>query len=180
MKDSLRSSQPISWMVTCAVVATFIEQSPHKSVQKWSAELWGLHLTLFDHKRNLVMKSFWLVFVIELSDADMRLSQSMCFVVGMISGSLVSWESSLFRWMCSLLHLPILKSFLGLNRIFVTPLRCKTTHHTWWWCVWLPVLSLAYISLMELLVVLHVLNVELCYIRAKQQWDYVTAVISAK
>ena len=33
---------------------------------------------------------------------------------------------------------------------------------------------------MELLVVLHVLNVELCYTRAKQQWDYVTGVISAR
>ena len=43
------------------------------------------------------------------------MSQSMCFVVGMISGSLVSWESSLSRWMCSLLQLPILKCFLGLK-----------------------------------------------------------------
>ena len=60
-------------------------------------------------------------------------SQSMCFVVGMmISGSLVSWESCLFRWICSLLQLPILKCFLGLNRILVTCLRCKTAHHTWW------------------------------------------------
>ena len=31
------------------------------------------------------------------------ISRSMCFVVGMISGSLVSWESSLLRWMCNLL-----------------------------------------------------------------------------
>jgi len=59
------------------------------------------------------------------------MSQSMCFVVGMISGSLVSWESCLFRWMCSLLQLPILKCFLELNRILITCLRCKTTHHTW-------------------------------------------------
>jgi len=63
------------------------------------------------------------------------MSQSMCFVVGMISGSLVWWESSLFRWMCSLLQLPILKSFLELNRILVTRLRCKTTHHTWWYYI---------------------------------------------
>ena len=60
------------------------------------------------------------------------MSQSMCFVVGMISGSLVSWVSSLFRWMCGLLQLPILKSFWGLNRILITCLRCKSTHHTWW------------------------------------------------
>jgi len=33
---------------------------------------------------------------------------------------------------------------------------------------------------MKLLVVLHVLNVELCYNRAKQKWDYVTGVISAR
>ena len=33
------------------------------------------------------------------------MSQGMCFVVGMISGSFVSWESSLFRWMCSSLQL---------------------------------------------------------------------------
>ena len=61
-------------------------------------------------------------------------SQSLCFVVGMISGSLVSWESSLFGWMCSLVQLPVLKCFLGLNRILVTHLRCKTTHHTWCYC----------------------------------------------
>jgi len=60
------------------------------------------------------------------------MSQNMCFVVGMISGSLVSWESSLFRWTCSLLQLPILKCFLGLNVILITCLRYKTTHHTWW------------------------------------------------
>jgi len=29
-------------------------------------------------------------------------------------------------------------------------------------------------------VVLHVLNVELCYTRAQQQWDYATGVISAR
>ena len=58
--------------------------------------------------------------------------QSMCVVVGMISGSLVVWESSLFRWMCSLLQPPILKCFLGLNIILVTRLRCSSTYHTWW------------------------------------------------
>ena len=42
------------------------------------------------------------------------------------------------------------------------------------------VISLAHISLMELLVMLRVLNVKLCYTRAKQQWDYVTGVISAR
>ena len=62
------------------------------------------------------------------------MSKSMCFVVGMISGSLVSWERSLFRWMCSLLQLPILKCFLGLNRFLIICLRCKTTHHRLWWC----------------------------------------------
>jgi len=36
------------------------------------------------------------------------MSRSMFFVVGMISGRFVSWESFLFRWMCSLLQLPIL------------------------------------------------------------------------
>jgi len=44
----------------------------------------------------------------------------------------------------------------------------------------LPVVSLAHISLMELLVVLYVLNVELHYTRAKQQWDYLTGIISAR
>jgi len=52
---------------------------------------------MLNHKRDLVMKSFWPVFVIELRDTDMRLSQSMCFVVEMVAGSLVSWESSLLR-----------------------------------------------------------------------------------
>ena len=66
-------------MVPGAVVAAFIERSPHKSVQKRSAELGVLHLTMFDHKRDLVMKSFfWPVFVIELSDTDMRLCHKAC------------------------------------------------------------------------------------------------------
>jgi len=41
------------------------------------------------------------------------MSPGMCFVVGMISGSPVSWESSLFRWTCNLLQLLILKCFFG-------------------------------------------------------------------
>ena len=134
VKDSPQSRRPISRTVTCAVVATVIEQSPHKSVWQWSTELQLLHLTMFDHKRDLVMKSFWPVLVIEINDTNMRLSQSMCIVVGMISGILVLRESSLFRLMCSLLQLPILKCYLGLNNILITLLRCKTTHHTWWWC----------------------------------------------
>ena len=73
MKDPLWSSRPISQTVTCAVVSAFIERSPHKCVWKRSAEPGVLHLTVFDHKRDLVMKSFWPMFVIELSDTDMRL-----------------------------------------------------------------------------------------------------------
>ncbi len=64
--------------VTCAVIATFIERSPHKSVQKQPAELGVLHLTMFDHKRDLVMKLFWPVFVTELCDTDMRLCHKAC------------------------------------------------------------------------------------------------------
>jgi len=130
MKDSPRSSRPVSRMVTCVVVATVIEQSPHKSVWKWSAT--------FDYVwpqegpgNEVILASvcnwalwYWHVTIL----------QSMCFVVGMISGSLVSWERSLFRWMCSLLQLPILKCFLGLNRFLIICLRCKTTHHRLWWC----------------------------------------------
>jgi len=33
---------------------------------------------MFDHKRDLVMKSFWPVFVVELSDTDMRLCNKAC------------------------------------------------------------------------------------------------------
>ena len=56
--------------------------------------------------------------------------QSMCFVVGMISGSLVSWESSLFRWMCGLLQLPILKFFGGKTEswLHTWDVRPPTTH----------------------------------------------------
>jgi len=61
-------------MVTSAVVAAFTERSPRESVQKPSAELGILHLTMFD----LVMKSFWQVFVIELGDTDMRLCHKAC------------------------------------------------------------------------------------------------------
>ena len=73
MKDSPWNIQPISWTVTCAVVATFIEQSAHRFVQKRSVELGVLHLTVFDHKRDLVMKLFWSVFAIELGNTDMKL-----------------------------------------------------------------------------------------------------------
>ena len=78
MRNSPWSSRPVSWTVTWAVVAAFIEWSPHKSVRKWSAELGVLHFTIFDHKRELVMKSFWPVFVIKLSDTDMRLCYKVC------------------------------------------------------------------------------------------------------
>jgi len=33
---------------------------------------------MFDHKRDLVMKLFWPVFVIELSNNDMRLCHKAC------------------------------------------------------------------------------------------------------
>ena len=62
---------PVLWL-------PFIEQSPHKSVWKPSAEIGVLHWTKFDHRRDLVMKSFWPVFVIELSDTDMRLCHKAC------------------------------------------------------------------------------------------------------
>ena len=84
MKDSPWSSWPVSWTVTCAVVAAFIEQSPHKSMRKRSAELGVLHLPMFNHKRDLVVKSFWPVFVTELSNTDMRLCHKAC-------ASLLEW-----------------------------------------------------------------------------------------
>ena len=37
-----------------------------------------LHLTMSDHKRDLVMKSFWPVFVMELGSTDMRLCHKAC------------------------------------------------------------------------------------------------------
>jgi len=124
MKDSPQSGRPISQTVTNAAVATFIERSPHKSMQKRSAELGVLHLTVFDHRRDLVMKSFWPVFVIELNNTDMRLCHKACalllewwFLVALSHGKVVfsdeyavycsslswnvSWgltESSLHAW----------------------------------------------------------------------------------
>jgi len=74
-----------------------------------------------------------------------------------------------------------LEMFFGANRILITFLRCKTTHHTWWWCSCnCQLYHWPIFLLMVLLVVLHVLNVELCYTRTQQQWDYVTGVISAR
>ena len=95
LKDSSWSSRPISQMVTFAVVASFTEWSPHKSMQKRSAELAVLHLTMFDHKKDLEMKSFWPVFVIEFSDTDMRLCHKACasllqwFVVALSHGKVL-------------------------------------------------------------------------------------------
>jgi len=123
MKDSCRSSRPISQMVTWAVVAAFVKRSPYKSVRKQSAELGVLHLTMFGHRRDLVMKLFWPVFIIEFSDTDMRLCHKACaltlewFLVALSHGkvlfsderaiycSSLSWnvfwaktESSLHAW----------------------------------------------------------------------------------
>ena len=78
MKDSPRSGRPTSRTLTCVVVATFMEPSPHKSVRKQSGELGVLHLTMFDHKRDMVMKSFWAMFIIEVSNTDMRLCHKGC------------------------------------------------------------------------------------------------------
>ena len=92
-----------------------------------------LHLTKFDHKRDLVMKSFWPVFVIELSNTDMRLCHKACalllewFLVALSHGKvLFSDECAVY---CSSLSWNF---FGGLNIILITCLRCKTTHHTWW------------------------------------------------
>ena len=84
---------------------------------------WSTALTMFDH-----MKSFWLVFLNELSQPSWHetLSQNMCTAFGMVLNSFVSWESSIFRQMCH--H--ILKCFLGPDRILILHLRLKTTHHT--------------------------------------------------
>jgi hypothetical protein len=54
----------------CAAVVASSEQSLHKSVWKLSTELGVTHSTMFDHKRDLVMKSFQPAFVYELSDSD--------------------------------------------------------------------------------------------------------------
>jgi len=35
-------------------------------------------MTVCDHKRDLVVMSFWMVFVIELGDNDMRLCYKAC------------------------------------------------------------------------------------------------------
>jgi len=93
-----------------------------------------LHLTMFDHKRDLVMKSFWPVFVIELSNTKMRLCHKACslllewFLVVLSHGKvLFSDECAVY---CSSLSW---NSFLGgLNIILITHFRCKTTHHTLW------------------------------------------------
>jgi len=162
MKDSPRSGRPTSRTLTCVVVATFMELSPHKSVQKTIRGTWsttfdadlccGCHFhgtittqvcsetirgtwsTTFDHVwpqeghgDEVVLGN---VYNWSQQHWHEAMSQRMCFVFGIISGNRVSWESSLFRWMCSLLQLLILKCFLGRNRILVTCFRCKTTHHT--------------------------------------------------
>jgi len=121
----LRSGRPIPWMVTSAVVAAFTERSPRESVQKPSAELGILHLTMFD----LVMKSFWQVFVIELGDTDMRLCHKACALLLEWFLVALSHAKVLISDECAVC---MLKCFLGLNRILVTHFRCKTTHHKWW------------------------------------------------
>jgi len=68
---------------------------------------------MFDHERDLMVMSFWPVFAVELSDTDMRLSQSMCFVVGIISGSPVSWDKFSFQTNVQFTAAPYLEVFYG-------------------------------------------------------------------
>jgi len=105
-------------LVTCTVVSISIERSPHKSMQKRSVGHGVLHLSVFNHKRDLVMRSFWIVFVIELSDNDMRLGHKACalllecFLVAWSHGKvLFSDESAVY---CSSLSWNV---FLGQDRI---------------------------------------------------------------
>ena len=99
MKDSPWRSWPIFRTLTCAEVAAFIQRSPRKSVWKQSAELGVLHLTMFDHKRDLVMKSFWPVFVMKLSDTD-RIYHKACalllewFLVALSHGKVLFSDKS--------------------------------------------------------------------------------------
>ena len=136
MKDSPQSIQAISWTVRYAVVATFVERSPHKSVQKQSAELGILHLTMFDHKSDLVMKSFWPVFVIGLGDTGLRLCYKACSLLSEWFLVALCYGKVLFSDECTVYCSSLSWNFFwgGLNIILITCLRCKTTHHTWWSC----------------------------------------------
>ena len=105
-------------LVTCTVVSISIERSPHKSMRKRSAGHGVLYLSMFDHKRDLVMRSFWILFVIELSDDDMRQGHKACalllewFLVAWSHGKvLFSDESAVY---CSSLSCNV---FLGQDRI---------------------------------------------------------------
>jgi len=100
VENSPWSDQPIFWTVIYAAVAASIEQSLHKSVWKWSAELWVICSTMFDHKRDLVIKSFQPVFSHVFGNADIRQCHETCAFY---------WGSSLFGWIGSLLQLPVLK-----------------------------------------------------------------------
>jgi len=54
------------WTITTQVHAETIDRT------------WSTKLTMLGHKRDLVMKWFWPVFVIELGDTDMRLCHKAC------------------------------------------------------------------------------------------------------
>ena len=177
MKDSPRSSWAISRTVTWAVVAVFTERSPHRSVRKQWVELGVLHLTMFGHRRDLVMKLFWPVFIIEFNDTDMRLCHIACalllewFLVALSHGKvLFSDEHAIY---CSSVSWNV---FWGETEssLHAWDVRPPTTHDD------RAGVTASYIIGPYFLVVLHVLNVELHYARAKQQWDYLTGVISAR
>ena len=109
------------WRILLGAVEQYLKQWP---------ELW-LPLSLNDHHTGLFGNSQWNLEYYIWSCLTTggtwwwsyfghqwywheTMSQSTCFVVGMISGSLVSWESSLFRWTCNLLLL--LEMFFGAKR----------------------------------------------------------------
>jgi hypothetical protein len=95
----------------CTAVAAFIEQSPHKSKRKQSAEFGVPHSKMFDHKRDLAIKSFRPVFVNEFGDTDMRLHHKACALLLEQSLTAVSRATVLFSDMCNLLQLPVLNFF---------------------------------------------------------------------
>jgi len=100
----------LSRTVACALVALSLN---------------GHHM--FDHKRVLVLKSFWPVFVIELSDTDTRVCHKGCALL--LEWFLVALSHGKFSFQMNVQFTaaPNLEMLFGAHC-----LRSKTTHHTWW------------------------------------------------
>jgi len=116
MKDSPRNGRPVSRTVTCAAVTASIDQSSHKSVRERSAEPGVLSSNMFAHmKKDLAIKIFRSVFLIELSDTAMRRCHETCAFLSELFPTTLSRGQVLLSEECSIYRICPSRNVFGPN-----------------------------------------------------------------